>query len=77
MPSSAAASRRDHPLYSLLTRAPALITNPRSGRVTDWVANTPVALEVQRRFRRFLRTFTDDKGQRVYMQRIEAMVLGE
>jgi hypothetical protein len=45
--------------------------------VTDWVANAPVALEVQRRFRRFLRTFTDDKGQRVYMQRIEAMVLGE
>ncbi len=45
--------------------------------MTDWVANTPVALEVQRRFRRFLRTFTDDKGQRVYMQRIEAMVLGE
>ncbi|KIZ00062.1 hypothetical protein MNEG_7903 [Monoraphidium neglectum] len=48
-----------------------------SGCVTDWVANPPVAAEVQRRFRRFLRQFQDDKGQRVYLQRIEAMVLGE
>jgi hypothetical protein len=47
-----------------------------SGRVADWVANGPVAAEVQRRFRRFLRTFTDERGQRVYMQRIEQMVLG-
>ncbi|KAI8464621.1 MAG: MCM2/3/5 family-domain-containing protein [Monoraphidium minutum] len=46
-----------------------------SGCVSDWVANAPVAAEVQRRFRRFLRGFQDDKGQRVYMQRIEAMVL--
>lgn len=55
--------------------APRVALEEFSGRVTDWVANAPVAIEVQRRFRRFLRTFTDDKGQRVYMQRIEAMVL--
>jgi hypothetical protein len=36
----------------------------------------PNAASILKRFRRFLRTFTNDRGEAVYVQRMEKMVMG-
>jgi hypothetical protein len=47
------------------------------GKVTEWLQNEPVQGEIRRQFKRFLRTFKDDNGDRLYVRVIENMVLGE
>lgn len=39
--------------------------------------NEPVALAVKRQFKKFLRNFKDENGDKHYMRVIENMVLGE
>lgn len=53
-----------------------LENQPETCKTSDWLANQPIADGVKRRFQHFLRTYTDDRGQRVYGQRIENMVAG-
>jgi hypothetical protein len=38
------------------------------------VREPQVASEVRRRFRRFLRTFTDEHGEPIYKKRLEEMI---
>lgn len=47
------------------------------GKVTEWLQNEPVQGEIRRQFKKFLRTFKDDNGDRLYVRVIENMVLGE
>jgi hypothetical protein len=47
------------------------------GKVTEWLQNEPVQGEIRRQCRKFLRTFKDDNGDRLYVRIIENMVLGE
>lgn len=47
------------------------------GKVTEWLQNQPVQGEIRRQFKKFLRTFKDDNGDRLYARVIENMVLGE
>lgn len=56
---------------------PALDLENQKGKVGEWLDNEPVAREVRRCFRRFLRTFADEHGERLYMRAMENMVLGE
>jgi hypothetical protein len=44
------------------------------GKLADWVREPQVAAEVRRRFRRFLRTFTDEHGEPIYKKRLEEMI---
>jgi len=48
----------------------------QQGRPSEIVASEPVAAAVRKRFRRFLRTFADEKGEVIYPQQIERMVQG-
>lgn len=45
------------------------------GKVTEWLQNQPVQGEIRRQFKKFLRTFKDDNGDRLYARVIENMVL--
>ncbi|WIA33492.1 hypothetical protein OEZ86_006619 [Tetradesmus obliquus] len=54
---------------------PALDLENQKGKVGEWLDNEPVAREVRRCFRRFLRTFADEHGERLYMRAMENMVL--
>jgi hypothetical protein len=56
---------------------PALDLENQKGKVNEWLDNEPVAQEVRRQFRKFLRTFKDDNGEKLYMRVMENMVLGE
>jgi hypothetical protein len=47
------------------------------GKVTEWLRNVPVQNAIRSQFRRFLRMFKDDAGDRLYARVIENMVLGE
>jgi hypothetical protein len=47
------------------------------GKVTEWLQNEPVQGEIRRQFKKFLRNFKDNAGDRVYVRVIENMVLGE
>jgi hypothetical protein len=47
------------------------------GKVTEWLQNEPVQGEIRRQFKKFLRTFKDDNGDRLYVRVIENIVLGE
>lgn len=47
------------------------------GKVTEWLQNEPVQGEIRRQFKKFLRTFKDENGDRLYVRVIENMVLGE
>jgi hypothetical protein len=55
---------------------PALDLENQKGKVNEWLDNEPVAQEVRRQFRKFLRTFKDDNGEKLYMRVMENMVLG-
>ncbi|KAF6250945.1 minichromosome maintenance protein 2 [Scenedesmus sp. NREL 46B-D3] len=54
---------------------PALDLENQKGKVNEWLDNEPVANEVRRQFRKFLRTFKDDNGEALYMRVMENMVL--
>jgi hypothetical protein len=47
------------------------------GKVTEWLQNEPVQGEIRRQFKKFLRNFKDNAGDRVYVRVVENMVLGE
>lgn len=55
---------------------PALDLENHKGKVTEWLENGPVAAEIKRKFKKFLRTFTDDQGNKHYARVLEDMVLG-
>lgn len=46
------------------------------GPVPEFLAQEPVQREVARRFRIFLRTFTDDKGEEVYQSKLRNLGSG-
>eukprot|EP00878_Enallax_costatus_P021729 GHUV01023020.1.p1 GENE.GHUV01023020.1~~GHUV01023020.1.p1 ORF type:complete len:754 (+),score=252.85 GHUV01023020.1:214-2475(+) len=55
---------------------PALDLENHKGKVTEWLDNAPVAAEIKRQFKKFLRTFTDDQGNdKHYVRVLEDMVL--
>lgn len=64
-------------LYHLQDLHPTLDLENYKGKVTEWLDNEPVAAEVKRQFRKFLRTFRDEHGDKYYTRVIENMVLGE
>jgi hypothetical protein len=64
-------------LHLLQGMHPTLDLENQKGKVNEWLDNEPVAHEVRRQFRKFLRTFKDDNGERLYMRVMENMVLGE
>jgi hypothetical protein len=56
---------------------PTLDLENQKGKVNEWLDNEPVRTAVRKQFRKFLRTFKDDNGERLYMRVMENMVLGE
>lgn len=56
---------------------PTLDLENHKGKVTEWLDNEPVAAEVKRQFKKFLRNFRDENGDRHYTRVIENMVLGK
>ena len=46
------------------------------GPLRDWIAEERVSREVKKRFLKFLRTFTDESGELVYVQRVTDMCRG-
>jgi len=43
------------------------------GKLRDWIVTEAVSRELKRRIMRLFRTFTDEKGDRVYVQRVTEM----
>lgn len=49
----------------------------KAGSIAEWIAQDQVSRAVQKQFRSFLMTFTDDHGQSVYGQRIKHLGEGK
>lgn len=56
---------------------PALDLENHKGKVTEWLDNPPVKEAVKKQFKKFLRTFKDDNGEKLYSQNMENMVMGK
>ena len=46
------------------------------GALRDWIVEERVSREIKKKFLKFLRTFTDESGELVYVQRVTDMCRG-
>jgi len=49
------------------------LDNTRGMEVKDWVTTPSTRQEIMNRFKNFLKSFTDAKGQKIYLERIKHM----